>query len=104
MVVSFRGLFNQGPHTVNSVLNIISSVYYSSLANTYNIANKERLRSTIEHSKRVLDSMRLHRQEPSTKESYTNNVIRCSKFRWVMKKLTNLDLYIYREIHVGDAI
>ena len=73
--MSFRGLFNQGLYTVNSVLNIISSVYYSSLANTYNIANKEGLRSTIEHSKRVLDSIRLHGQEPSTKESYANDVI-----------------------------
>jgi len=53
----------------------MSGVYYSSLTNTYNIANKERLRSTIEHSKRVLDSIRLHGQEPSTKESYANDVI-----------------------------
>ena len=73
--MSFGGLFNQGLYTVNSVLNIMSSVYYSSLTNTYNIANKERLRSTIEHSMCVLDSIRLHGQEPFTKESYTNDVI-----------------------------
>ena len=81
MVVSFGGLFNQGLHTVDSVLNMMSGVCHGSLANTHNMANKERLRSTMEHSKRVLDSIRLHGQEPSTKESYANDVIRCSKFR-----------------------
>jgi hypothetical protein len=45
------------------MLNISNSVYYSSLANTYNIAKKKRLSKGIKYLKAMLNFICLYKQE-----------------------------------------
>ena len=57
------------------MLNISNSVYYSNLANTYNVAKKKRLSKGIKYLKAILDLICLYKQESSSKKSYFNNII-----------------------------
>ena len=57
------------------MLNISNSIYYNSLANTYNIAKKKRLSKGIKHLKAILNFICLYKQELSFKKSYFNNII-----------------------------
>jgi hypothetical protein len=57
------------------MLNISNSIYYSNLANTYNIAKKKRLGKGIKYLKAILNFIYLYKQELSFKKSYFNNVV-----------------------------
>jgi hypothetical protein len=57
------------------MLNISNSVYYSNLANTYNVAKKKRLSKGIKYLKAILDFICLYKQELSFKKSYFNNIV-----------------------------
>ena len=84
--MSFRGGFNLDLYTVNIILNISNSIYYSSLANTYNMAKKKRLGRGIEHLKAMPDPICLYKQELSSKKSYFNNIVRyCLKYRIIIE-------------------
>jgi hypothetical protein len=75
MIISFEGSFNLNLYIVNIILNISNSVYYNSLANTYNIAKKKRLSKGIKYLKAILDLICLYKQESSFKKSYFNNIV-----------------------------
>jgi hypothetical protein len=84
--MSFGEGFNLNLYIINIMLNISNSVYYSSFANTYNVAKKKRLSKGIKHLKAILNFICLHKQESSFKKSYFNNIVRCYlKFKIIIK-------------------
>jgi hypothetical protein len=73
--MSFEGGFNLNLYIINIILNISNSVYYNSLANTYNIAKKKRLSKGIKYLKAILNLICLYKQELSFKKFYFNNIV-----------------------------
>jgi hypothetical protein len=73
--MSFGGGFNLNLYIINIILNISNSVYYNSLANTYNVAKKKRLSKGIKHLKAILNLICLYKQELSSKKIYFNNIV-----------------------------
>jgi hypothetical protein len=73
--MSFKGGFNLNLYIINIILNISNSIYYNSLANTYNVAKKKRLSKGIKHLKAMLNLICLYKQESSFKKSYFNNIV-----------------------------
>jgi hypothetical protein len=73
--MSFKEGFNLNLYTINIILNISNSIYYNSLANTYNVAKKKRLSKGIKHLKAILNLICLYKQELSFKKFYFNNIV-----------------------------